>query len=118
MKEQIQLASPVLKQPKFVVCHQDVSCHILPPNRRNISEFTSGCSNPSIFREFKACKYLFNNQFPRNISIRIIFAIKRWYLKLEFMKSIIIIAYLMSSMATPAIAIMIGQTVSIVVVKF
>jgi hypothetical protein len=35
-----------------------------------------------------------------------IFAIKRWYFKLEFMKSIIIVAYLTSSMAIPAMAIM------------
>jgi hypothetical protein len=34
------------------------------------------------------------------------------------MKSIIIIVYLMSSMATPAMAIMLGRMASIVVVKF
>jgi hypothetical protein len=89
-----------------------------PPSRSKISEFTSGCSNPSIFREFKTCKFLFNGQFPRNISIRIIFAIKRWYLKLEFMKSIVIVAYLTSSMATPTMAIMLGWMASILVVKF
>jgi hypothetical protein len=89
-----------------------------PPNRSKISEFTSGCSNPSIFREFKSCKLLFNSQFPRDISIKIIFAIKRWDLKIEFMKSIVIVAYLTSSMATPAMVIMLGWTVSIMVVKF
>jgi hypothetical protein len=88
------------------------------PNRSKLSEFTSGCSNPSIFREFKTCKFLFNSQFPRNLSIRIIFVIKRWYLKLEFMKSIIIVAYLTSSMVNPAMAIMLGRMVSIVVVMF
>jgi hypothetical protein len=89
-----------------------------PQNRSKISEFTSGCSIPSIFREFKTCKFLFNGQFPRNISIRIIFAINWWYLKLEFMKSIIIVAYLTSSMATPTMVIMLGRTASIVVVRF
>jgi hypothetical protein len=48
----------------------------------------------------------------------IMFAIKRWYLRLEFMKGIVIVAYLMSSMATPAMAIMLGGTASIVIVKF
>jgi hypothetical protein len=60
----------------------------------------------------------FNNQFPRNISIRITFVIKRWYLKLEFMKSIIIVAYLTSSMATPATAIMLYRMMSIMVIQF
>jgi hypothetical protein len=72
-----------------------------PTNISKIRGFTSGCSKPSIFKEFKACKFLFNNQFSRNISIRIIFAIKRWYFKLEFMKRVIIVAYLTSSMAIP-----------------
>jgi hypothetical protein len=89
-----------------------------PPNRSKISEFTSGCSNPIIFREFKTCKFLFNSQFLRNISIGIIFAIKRWYLKLEFMKSIIIVAFLTSSMANPAMVVMLGRMVRIIVVKF
>jgi hypothetical protein len=89
-----------------------------PPNRNKISEFTSGYSNPSNFWEFKTCKFLFNDQLTRNISIRIIFAIKRWYLQLEFMKSIIIIAYLTSSMATPAMVIMLDQMISNIVVKF
>jgi hypothetical protein len=48
----------------------------------------------------------------------IIFAIKRWYFKPEFMKSIIIVAYLMSLMAIPAMAIMLYRTVSVVVIKF
>jgi hypothetical protein len=89
-----------------------------PTNISKIRGFTSGCSKPSIFKEFKACKFLFNNQFSRNISIRIIFAIKRWYFKLEFMKRVIIVAYLTSSMAIPAMAIMLYQTASIVVIMF
>jgi hypothetical protein len=89
-----------------------------PPNRRKIRELTSGCSNSSIFRKFKACKFLFNNQFPRNISIRIIFAIKRWYFKLEFMKSIIIVPYLTSSVATSTMVTMMYRTVSVMVIKF
>jgi hypothetical protein len=40
------------------------------------------------------------------------------YIKLEFMKSIVIVLYLTSLMATPAMAIMLGRTASIVVVKF
>jgi hypothetical protein len=48
----------------------------------------------------------------------IIFAIKRWYFKLEFMKSIVIVAYLTSSMATPAMAIMLYRTASVMVIKF
>jgi hypothetical protein len=48
----------------------------------------------------------------------IIFAIKRWYFKLEFMKSIIIVTYLTSSMAIPTMAIMLYRTVSVVVIKF
>jgi hypothetical protein len=90
----------------------------MPPTKCKIREFTSGCSNTSIFRKFKACKFLFNSQFPRNISIRIIFAIKRWYFKLEFMKSIIIVAYLSSSMAIPPVANMLYRTVSVLVTKF
>jgi hypothetical protein len=89
-----------------------------PPNISKIREFTSGCSNPSIFRKLKACKFLFNSQFLRNINIRIIFTIKRWYFKLEFMKSIVNVAYLTSSMAIPAMAIMLYRMVSIVVIKF
>jgi hypothetical protein len=50
--------------------------------------------------------------------MRIIFAIKRWYFKLEFMKSIIIVAYLTSSMAIPAMVIMLYRTASVVVIKF
>jgi hypothetical protein len=89
-----------------------------PPNRSKIREFTSGCLNPSIFRKFKACNFLFNSQFLRNISIRIIFAIKRCYFKHEFIKSIGIVVYLTSSMAIPAMAIMLYRTASIVVIKF
>jgi hypothetical protein len=89
-----------------------------PRNRSKIREFTSGCSNASIFKKFKACKFLFNSQFPRNIRIRIIFAIKRCYFKFEFMKSIIIIAYLTSLVATPAMVIMLYRTMSIMVIKF
>jgi hypothetical protein len=48
----------------------------------------------------------------------IIFAIKMWYLQLEFMKRFIIVAYLMLSMATPAMAIMLGQMASIIVIRF
>jgi hypothetical protein len=84
-----------------VVCIRMFLAIFHPPNRSKIREFTCGCSNPSIFREFKACKFLFSSQFLRNISIRIIFTIKRWYFKLEFMKNIIIVAYLTSSMAHP-----------------
>jgi hypothetical protein len=68
--------------------------------------------------QFKACKVLFNSQFPRNISIRIIFDIKRWYFELEFMKSIVIVAYLTSLMAIPAMVIMLYRTASVVVIKF
>jgi hypothetical protein len=102
----------------FVVCHYHVSCIFHPPNRSKIREFTSGCSNPSIFRKFKACKFLFNSQFPTNISIGIIFAIKRWYFKPEFMKSNVIVAYLTSSMVIPAMAIMLYRMAKVMVIKF
>jgi hypothetical protein len=48
----------------------------------------------------------------------IIFAIKRWYFKLEFIKNIVIVAYLTSSMVTPAMVIMLYRTASVVVIKF
>jgi hypothetical protein len=41
-----------------------------------------------------------------------------WYLKLEFMKCIVIVAYLTSSMATSAMAIVLDWTASVVVNKF
>jgi hypothetical protein len=50
--------------------------------------------------------------------MRIIFAIKWWYFKLEFMKNIIIVAYLTSSMAIPAMANMLYRTASVMVIKF
>jgi hypothetical protein len=50
--------------------------------------------------------------------MKIIFAIKWWYFKLEFMKNIIIVAYLTSSMAIPAMANMLYRTASVMVIKF
>jgi hypothetical protein len=89
-----------------------------PPNRSKIRDLTSGYSNPSIFRKFEACKFLFNNQFPKNISIWIIYDIKGWYFKLELMKSIVIVVYLTSSMVVPALVMMLYQMVSVMVIKF
>jgi hypothetical protein len=71
-----------------------------PPNRSKISDLTSSSPNTCILRKIMACKLLINNNFPKNLCIRVICTIKMRYLKFNLAESIIIVVYLTSAKTT------------------